>query len=76
MIPYLRMKPVTAGMFGIRSADGVAVNPAQLLYPCLRVLPMGLSWALHWAQVAHRELLTRAGLGDISREWVDRRSSP
>jgi hypothetical protein len=37
---------------------------------------MGFSWALHWTQEGHRNLLSRAGLGGLEREWVDRAPAP
>ena len=64
---------ITAGALGINVVDGCHVSPSEVLVPCLSVLPMGFSWALHWSQEAHRFLLRKHGLGDSSSEWVDRR---
>ncbi|MBM3946543.1 MAG: hypothetical protein FJ315_03970, partial [SAR202 cluster bacterium] len=77
LVPFFGLRPVLAGELGLRQVDGQAVHPRQAVYPCLRVLPMGLSWALHWTQEAHRHLLARAGLGGpAGREWLDRAPSP
>ena len=76
LIDLLGMMPVRAGDFGITELDGVDISPNTLIFPCLRVLPMGFSWALHWTQEAHREILKQGGLGDMSREFVDRRPPP
>ena len=37
---------------------------------------MGFSWALHWTQQAHRELLSRGGMGGAERELLDKAPVP
>ena len=66
------LKPVPARIAGITSLDGEAVRLEIPVIPCRRVLPMVFSWALHWTQQAHRNLLARAGLGGPDRERLDR----
>ena len=75
LVDWFGLKPVPARVAGITSLDGEAVWPETPVIPCLRVLPMGFAWALHWTQQAHRNLLVRAGLGGPDREWLDRAPS-
>ena len=76
MFRFFGLLPAPADAIGLDPADGTPTAPGELLYPCLSVLPMGFSWALHWVQEAHRQLLSCAGLGGIGREWVDRAPCP
>ena len=76
MVPWFGMKPVRAGAVGAKVVQDTPVAAGTWLYPCLRVLPMGFSWAMRWTQQAHRELLRRAGLGGIDSELVDRQLAP
>ena len=72
MVGWFALRPICAGAVGLRAVQGSAVRDSDRVYPCLRVLPMGFSWALHWTQQAHRLLLHRSGLGGLEREWLDR----
>ncbi|CAK0855216.1 unnamed protein product, partial [Prorocentrum cordatum] len=76
MAQWFGMKPVRAGEVGAKTVQGEPVLAGARVYPCLRVLPMGFSWAMRWTQQAHRELLRRAGLGGIESELVDRQVPP
>ena len=76
MSRFFGLLPVPDDAIGLGSVDSTPTAPGELLYPCLSVLPMGFSWAPHWVQEAHRELLSRAGLGGIEREWIDRAPCP
>ncbi|CAK0849207.1 unnamed protein product, partial [Prorocentrum cordatum] len=76
MAPWFGMRPVRAGEVGAKTVQGEPVLAGAWVYPCLRVLPMGFSWAMRWTQQAHRELLRRAGLGGIESELVDRQVPP
>ena len=49
--------PIKAGMRGVTSVAGQSVREEALVYPLLRILIMGMSWAVHWAQSAHRHLI-------------------
>ena len=73
---YFGLFPVEAGLVGVTELDGEPVSPRELIVPCICVLPMGMSWALHWAQQAHRELLSRANVSSAVQEIVDRRPPP
>ncbi|CAK0839425.1 unnamed protein product, partial [Prorocentrum cordatum] len=63
-------------MLGVKEVGGHALADGAWVYPCLRVLSMGFSWATRWAQQAHRELLHRGGLGGTEGELVDRQIAP
>jgi hypothetical protein len=73
---YFGLRPVRAGDVGITSVDGVDVRPSQQIFPVIAVLPMGFSYAVHWTQAAHRELLARCGAGGLESELVDRQPAP
>ena len=70
------MRAVRAGTLGVDEIDGVTVAPDAMVVPCLTVLPMGFSWALHWTQQAHRCLLARSGVGSLDREFLDGLPAP
>ncbi|CAK0803320.1 unnamed protein product, partial [Prorocentrum cordatum] len=53
LAPLLCLRPVTAGLAGVSELDGAAVSPTQLVYPHLRVVPMGWNHALWWCQRIH-----------------------
>ncbi|CAK0818925.1 unnamed protein product, partial [Prorocentrum cordatum] len=76
MVPRFGMRPVRAGEVGAKTVQGEPVLAGAWVYPCLRVLPMGFSWAMRWTQQAHRELLRRAGLGGVESELVGRQVPP
>ena len=59
---YLGMHPVRAGDLGIHQIDGVPISYNTYVTPILNVLPMGFSFALHWAQAAHISVLQRSGI--------------
>lgn len=61
---HLGLRDVYAYEVGISVLDGVPVTPKTKLNPLLVVLPMGFSYALHWAQAAHTEILVRSGVVD------------
>ena len=47
---YFTLRPLPASSIGLTSLDGEALAPSDILVPCLRVLPMGWSWAMHLCQ--------------------------
>ena len=57
----LGMHPVRAGEIGISRVEGVPVSYDTMIAPVICVLPMGFSFALHWAQQAHLNVLHRSG---------------
>ena len=40
--------------------QGMAVDGSVLIYPCLDVVPMGWSWALHYVQLIHEGIALEA----------------
>ena len=73
---YLGMRPVRAGDVKVKMVDGVPVSPSALICPRLTVLPMGFSFALHWAQQARLNILFRAKVVDPNELIVDFRPPP
>ena len=73
---YFALMPVKAGELGIHEIEGKKVAYDRMIYPCLSVLPMGFSWALHWTQQAHRHLLELGGFGNSSSELLDKHPPP
>ena len=59
---YFGLRSVKAARVGIARLNDAPVDPGKMLYPCLSVLPMGFSDALHWAQSAHCHILEKAGV--------------
>ena len=68
---FLGLKRVRAGDVGISAVHNVEVGPMAWVVPCLKVLPMGFSFAVHWAQNSHRELLRRGKVPGWDRVMVD-----
>ena len=73
---FFGLQDISAGDLGVSEVDGQPVDPSFMVTPCFCVLPMGFSWALHWTQQAHRELLARGGLGGVERELLDKAPAP
>jgi hypothetical protein len=57
---YLELRRVRAREVGITEVHSIHIGPMAWVVPCLKVLPRGFSFALHWVQNDHRELLRRA----------------
>ncbi|CAK0852610.1 unnamed protein product, partial [Prorocentrum cordatum] len=72
MTPRFGTRPVRASGLGANVVEEQEVARGARVCPCLKALPMGLSWATRWTQQAHRELLRRGGLDGIESELVDR----
>ncbi|CAK0886886.1 unnamed protein product, partial [Prorocentrum cordatum] len=53
LVSLFCLRPVTAGLAGVGELDGAPVSPSQLVYPHLRVVPMGWNHALRWCQRTH-----------------------
>ena len=47
---FFTLRPVTAGSVGVTSLGGQPVRPTARIFPRMRVVPMGWSWALWWCQ--------------------------
>ncbi|CAK0799436.1 unnamed protein product, partial [Prorocentrum cordatum] len=65
--PCFRLRPVRAGALGIKEVGGVSVGASTKLYPRLRVVRMGWSWAMWWCQSVMERVAEAAGCGDYSR---------
>jgi hypothetical protein len=71
------LRSVAARDVGITTIDGREVSPDQAIFPLIDVLPMGFSFALHWAQKVHETVLERAGIIPRSESLlVDFRAPP
>ena len=53
---YYALPGVLASQVG-----AVGFDDDEYIYPCLAVLPMGCSWAVHWCHEAHTRILRNAG---------------
>ncbi|CAK0856813.1 unnamed protein product [Prorocentrum cordatum] len=69
-------RPLRARQLGAKEVGGHALADGAWVYPCLRALPMGFSWATRWTLQAHRELLRRGGLGGVEGELIDQQIAP
>ena len=79
MGPYFTLPLIPAGLVGLTHVgiDGhelEPVGPLDLLSPCLRVLPMGWGWSLHFMQNVVSAAGRRAGLRPAD-EILDRRAA-
>ena len=59
---HFSLPVIRARWLGVTCVDGVAVGPDDYILPCLTVLPMGWSWALHLCQLVTAEALLGAGI--------------
>ena len=64
---YFGLKPVRAGSLGLEEIGGRALHPDEWVYPVVKVVPMGWSWALWWCQSVHEKIAERAGLTEAER---------
>lgn len=58
---YFGMRGLQAGEVGVTEIEGCSVSPDKMLYPRLKVLPMGWSHALFWCQRLHEHVVNGAG---------------
>ncbi|CAK0857499.1 unnamed protein product, partial [Prorocentrum cordatum] len=65
--PCFSLRPVRAGVPGIKEVGGVAVGASTKLYPRPRVVPMCWSWATWWCQSVMERVAEAAGCGDDAR---------
>lgn len=73
---YLGLRPVRAVDVGVTDVDGMYFSPHTMIVPMLSVLPMGFSFALHWAQMAHENILVRSGAFGREQFLVDFKPPP
>ena len=64
---YFSLPVVDSTLVRVFYLDGSVVPPGTPLLPCLTVLPMGWSWAMHLCQGVLRHSIFQAGL---SREFL------
>ncbi|CAK0857930.1 unnamed protein product [Prorocentrum cordatum] len=64
---YFVMRPVLAGSVGVSSAGGCLVAPTAKLFPRLKVVPMGWSWALWWCQSIMERIAEQSGCPEPQR---------
>eukprot|EP00959_Pyramimonas_sp_CCMP1952_P129174 2701175-Pyramimonas_sp.AAC.1 len=57
-----RLPAIAARHLGIVELDGLPVAPDEMISPCVCVLPMGWSWALHVCQSVLRHALVSEGV--------------
>ena len=60
------MRGLQAGEVGVTEIEGCIVSPDKMLYPRLKVLPMGWSHALFWCQRLHELVVNGAGASFFS----------
>ena len=63
---YFGMRGLHAGELGVTELDGIAISASELVYPRLKVLPMGWSHALFWCQRLHQKIVGAVGAGPDS----------
>ena len=63
---YFGMRGLHAGELGVAELDGIAISANELVYPRLKVLPMGWSHALFWCQRLHQKIVGAVGAGPDS----------
>ena len=59
---YLGLRQVRAVDLGLTTVEGMEVGGNTMVTPLLTVLPMGFTFALHWAQQAHVNIVRRANI--------------
>ncbi|CAK0855346.1 unnamed protein product [Prorocentrum cordatum] len=73
LVPFFCLRPVTAGLAGVVELDGAPVSPTQLVYPHLRVVPMGWNHALWWCQRIHEFHASRQPGVSLSNKLSDKK---
>ena len=70
-LPWIHRRHLPKNLTGITSED-----PDAWIVPLLTVLPMGWSWSLYFAQMAHETLSRRAGCSDSNHILAKMESIP
>ena len=73
---FFGLAPIKAEYVGVKEIEGKAVKPAQMIYPCLAVVPMGWTLALWICQSAHEHVVDSHPAVDAALRCVDRRPLP
>lgn len=74
--PYFALPGIRAEDVGVKSINGEMVKPSTMVYPQLRVVPMGWSHALWICQVAHQFIVDRNPAVCPKLRCVDREPVP
>ena len=64
---FFGLRRIRAGQLGIDLVEGASVQPEQWIYPRVRVVPMGWSWAMWWVQNLSERICGRTGLTESER---------
>ena len=73
---YFGMRGIQARFLGISEVNGVPVEPSTMIYPRLRVCPMGWSWAVFWIQTVVQRVISTTSCNDDSSRVLDGRLPP
>ena len=74
--PYFALPGLKAMEIGDCGGKGLGVGPHDVVYPCLRVVPMGWTHALWLCQAAHEHVVDCNPYLDPELRCVDRRPVP
>ena len=72
---YFGMRPLRAGDVSLDFLDGKFLSASDLIYPRLKVLPMGWTHALWWCQTIHQRIVSSIG-ADHTNLLEDKSSVP
>ena len=65
--PWFGLRRLKASVLGVTEVGGVKVSGQEWLYPRIKVIPMGWSWALWWCQRVNERICERSGLDEARR---------
>ncbi|CAE7557304.1 unnamed protein product [Symbiodinium sp. CCMP2592] len=71
--PYFGMRPLSAGDLSINALGGKTLRASSLIFPRLKVLPMGWTHALWWCQNIHQRVV--ANVGATAEKCLEDRAS-
>ena len=74
--PYFGLRPTTAGAVGLDYLNGSPVSPDTIIFPRLKVIPMGWSWAVYWCQHAVQRVLATQPSCGVPHRIVDGQAPP
>eukprot|EP00438_Fugacium_kawagutii_P012339 Skav221970 [mRNA] locus=scaffold195:898936:903000:- [translate_table: standard] len=64
---YFGLRRLRAESLGLTEFGGRAISPDTWIYPRVRVIPMGWSWAMWWCQAISERLCEKSGLLEEER---------
>ncbi|CAE7463997.1 unnamed protein product [Symbiodinium sp. CCMP2592] len=71
--PYFGMRPLSEGDLSINALGGKTLRASSLIFPRLKVLPMGWTHALWWCQNIHQRVV--ANVGATAEKCLEDRAS-